>query len=184
MTAAAIVLAAGEGTRFAGSTHKLLAPFRGRPLWTWAVDAALDAGLADVYVVTGAVELHVPPSATGVRNDAWSDGQATSVTAGLTAAASAGHDAVVIGLADEPLIGADSWRAVAAATDTPIATATFGGRRRPPVRLAASVWSLVPRRGDEGARTLMRERPDLVTEVPCIGEPVDIDTVEDLERWS
>ena len=184
MTTAAIVLAAGEGSRYAGGSHKLLADFRGRPLWTWAVDAAVAAGLDATYVVTGAVDLAVGSAAVVVRNDAWAEGQATSVVAGVAAAGAAGHDAVVIGLADQPLIGPDAWQAVAVAVATPIAVASFGGDRRPPVRLAAEVWSLLPTTGDEGARVVMRERPDLVTAVPCIGEPVDIDTMEDLERWS
>ena len=184
MTTAAVVLAAGEGSRFAGDTHKLLATFRGRPLWSWAVDAAVAAGLDATYVVTGAAELSVAAPVVVVRNDAWASGQASSLAAGVAAAAAAGHDVVVIGLGDQPLIGPDAWQAVSASTATPIAVASFGGDRRPPVRLAAEVWPLLPKSGDDGARVLMRERPDLVTAVPCTGEPVDIDTLEDLERWS
>jgi CTP:molybdopterin cytidylyltransferase MocA len=184
VTTAAIVLAAGEGSRFAGDTHKLLATFRGRPLWSWAVAAAVGAGLDATFVVTGAVDLSVGSPAVVVRNAEWAAGQATSLTAGIAAAAAAGHDVVVIGLADQPLIGPEAWQAVASTTATPIAVASFGGDRRPPVRLVAEVWPLLPTSGDDGARVVMRERPDLVTAVPCTGEAVDIDTLEDLERWS
>lgn len=185
MTTVAVVLAAGRGTRFTGSTHKLRAPFRGRPLVTWAIDAALDAGLDETWLVTGAVDLAdlVPPSVRVLVNSAWADGQATSVACATDAAAEAGVDAIVVGLGDQPLVPASSWAAVAR-SGSPIAVCTYEGRRRNPVRLAREVWPLLDRTGDEGARTVMRRRPDLVEEVACAGVAIDVDTVEDLSQWS
>jgi molybdenum cofactor cytidylyltransferase len=170
------VLAAGGGSRFEGEEHKLLATFRGKPLWRWAVDVAQSAGLDDMIVVSGAV----PIDGAAVHNERWREGMATSLQVGIAAAAAAGHDAVVVGLADQPLVPASAWKAVAA-VDAPIAVATYGRRRRNPVRLSREVWPLLPTSGDEGARALMRERPDLVVEVACEGEPVDVDTLEDLQ---
>ena len=180
-----MVLAAGGGSRFTGATHKLLADFRGRPLVAWAVDAALAAGLDETVVVTGGVPLAgvLPESASVVENPRWAEGQATSLQVAVTWAGERDVDAVVVGLGDQPLVPAEAWTAVAA-SDAPIAVATYDGQRRLPVRLHRDVWPLLPTEGDEGARVVMRRRPELVSEVPCRGNPADVDTVEDLRRWS
>jgi CTP:molybdopterin cytidylyltransferase MocA len=186
MTSAAVVLAAGRASRFGeGDGAKLLAPFRDRPLVRWAVDAALGAGFDEVLVVTGAADLGgvLPPGVTAVPNPRWAEGQATSLAAALDVAGAHGHDAVVVGLGDQPLIPAEAWLAVGR-SEAAIAVATYDGVRRNPVRLAREVWPEVDREGDEGARTLMRRRPELVAEVACAGYPVDVDTPEDLARWS
>jgi len=183
MTTAAVLLAAGGGTRFRADDHNLVTVLRDRPVYQHALAAAIAAGLDEVVVVVGAVALELPKGVTVVRNEQWADGQATSVQAAVRHATGAGHDAVVIGLADQPFIAPEAWRTVAA-TDGPIVVATYDGRRGNPVRLHRDVWPLLATSGDEGARTLMRSHPDLVREVACPGDPADIDTVEDLQRWN
>ena len=200
MTVVGVVLAAGAGSRFraatsgsspdgGGATHKLLAEFRGRPLIAWALSAADEAGFDDLIVITGAADVSavvtetVGDRATLVHNPRWREGQSTSLTAAAVAAAEAGHRAMVVGLGDQPLVPATAWRSVGAAAGE-IVTATFDGKRRPPVKFERSIWGDLPVSGDEGARTLLRLRPELVSELPCKGNPVDIDTLEDLQRWS
>ena len=127
-----------------------------------AVGTALAAGIGPVVVVTAAqVTTALPPAVVHVVNERWAEGQMTSLRAGIAAARDLGASAVVVGLGDQPFVGADAWRAVAA-VDAPIAVATYGGRRGHPVRLAEETWDLLADGGDEGARTLMRLRPDLV----------------------
>lgn len=190
VTVAGVVLAAGEGARFAatgGTAPKPLAVVRGRALVDHVLATVAAAGLDAVALVDGSTDLSDRGGAgcTVLHNLGWAAGIATSLQVAVAWARAAGHDAIVVGLADQPGVTADAWRAVAAApSEPPVAVATYGGRRGNPVRLGAAVWPLLPTTGDEGGRALMRGRPELVGEVPCSGEPWDIDTVEDLERWS
>lgn len=178
-----MILAAGSGSRFAGPTHKLLAPYRGRPLALWAVDHALESAVGPVAVVTGAADLRhlLPYQVTVLDNPNWLDGQAGSLQIAIGWATRIGVDAVVVALGDQPSVPASAWQALAGAPG-PIATATFRGRRSPPVRLDRSIWPELPTAGDAGARAVMARHPEWVTEVPCAGEPDDVDTEADLLR--
>ncbi|HEY4608759.1 MAG TPA: nucleotidyltransferase family protein [Ilumatobacteraceae bacterium] len=189
MTTTGVLLAAGGGSRFAGPTHKLLATVDGIAIVRRSLDNVLAAGLDHVVVVTGAVDLAVGVDLTAVEvvhNPKWEQGQATSLHAGLAAAAVNGSEFAVVGLADQPFVPSSAWRAVATArSPAPIVVATYGGVRGPnPVRLHAAVWSQMPTDGDEGARSLMRLHPDWVNEVACDGSAADIDTLEDLTQWT
>ncbi len=149
-----------------------------------ALDHVAAAQFDEIVVVVGSVDLSevLPADVVVEDNPEWASGQASSLCAGVAEAEERGHQAVVVGLGDQPFVPPSAWSAVAR-TKSPIAVASFGGRRIPPVRLARSVWPLLPTEGDIGARQLLQDRPDLVLEVPCCGEPLDIDTVEDLARW-
>ena len=177
MAVVAALLAAGGGTRFAGPAHKLLTEVRGKRIVDLAYEHAVASGL-DVVVVSGAVALDLPGE---VHNPDWAAGMATSLQVALREAGDA--DALVVGLGDQPGVPPEAWSLVAA-TDAPIAIATYDGERGNPVRLRRDVWPLLPTTGDVGARKIARERPSLVTAVACPGDPNDVDTVEDLDRWS
>lgn len=186
MAIAAVVLAAGESRRF-GPDHKVLAPLDGRPLLAHVLAAVVDAEVfAAVYVVSGPVSLaqFCEAPIRELVNENWATGMGSSLLCALRQASSDGMDAVVVGLADQPGVTAETWRQLAEAAQSEIVVATYQGQRGNPVRLDASVWSLIDGTGDYGARELMRRRPELVTELACEGNGRDIDTLEDLEQWN
>lgn len=193
---ACVVLAAGAGSRFRDPGHKLRAMLPATPerpqetVASRAIAVAATAAIGPVIVVTGhlsAAELGIAPDdrIDTVANPRWAEGQMTSVHTGIDAARIHAASVVVIGLADQPGVTAEAWQRVAAAAvdGAAIAVASYSGRRANPVGLRSEVWPLLATDGDEGARTLMRIREDLVVPVSCSGSPNDIDTVEDLRAW-
>lgn len=186
----AILLAAGGGTRFGGNGHKLTALISQRPVCSWSLKHLLEAKFENVVVVTGAVELHSAleiEEVSGsdnvqiVYNPLWQSGLASSLQCGINVARELGAQAVVVGLADQPAIPATAWLQVAA-SNSPLAVATYDGVRGNPVRLHAELWQLLPETGDDGARMLFKSHRDLIEEIPCLGSAHDVDTIADLEH--
>ena len=184
------MLAAGRGLRFGGETPKPLLELGGRPLVLHAVDAARGSGLAPLAVVVSDDRTAAAVSGTEaadvliVRNDAPERGISSSLQAALRAfGPDASIDGVVVGLADQPLVGSTAYRRVADAlgSDAQLAVATYGGVRGNPVLIGRAHWDeALALEGDEGARVLLRRHG--AVEVPCdgTGEPTDVDTPADL----
>jgi molybdenum cofactor cytidylyltransferase len=126
-----------------------------------------------------------------VRNEQWESGIASSLRAAIAALVPHTEvDAVVVGLGDQPRVGPEAYRRLAAAYDSGarLAVATYAGTRGNPVLLARDHWDeALGLEGDEGARVMLAHHP--VVEVPCdgTGEPTDVDTAQDLAaleaRW-
>ena len=124
-----------------------------------------------------------------VDNPDWHTGMGSSLRAGLRALAGAQRvSAVVVALADQPLVGPDAVARLIAAyrAGASVAVAAYDGQPRNPVLLAREHWPEVVSMamGDTGARAFLRARADLVTLVECgdTGSPDDIDTAADLAR--
>ena len=190
MTVAAAILAAGSGSRFGrqGSGPKPLAELRGRPLVSWALGAAVESGLRPVVLVVGHEGGRVARQASAAvivtQASGWRRGIAHSLRAAIDLLEGWKQvDAVCVGLADQPKIGAEAYRRLSAAYDAgaALAAATYGGERANPVLIGRSLWPQVRElHGDEGARQLMRTHPVVDVECGDTGDPVDVDTTEAL----
>jgi len=189
---AGVLLAAGQGSRF--GRPKALVELDGQTLAERGVGLLRAGGADPVLIVTGAapVELAAEAQVRTVYNAEWPTGMGSSLRAALRALAEpdVGPDvgAVVVALADQPLVGAAAVSRLIAAyrAGASVAVAGYDGRPRNPVLLAREHWPevIAMAAGDQGARAFLRARPDLVTLVECgdTGRPDDIDTPADLEH--
>jgi len=180
-----VVLAAGKGSRFKGSTHKLEQPLGDLSVLGSTLRNAILSHLPVLVVTTDALaadaaklvakrDVLVVPQAGGHF------GMGDSIAAGV--AARADSPGWLLLPADMPLVQPATLLTVAAALEHhAVAYAEHHGRRGHPVGFAAELYSELMRlTGDEGARRIVARYPGVGVDVDDPGVLVDVDTVADL----
>jgi CTP:molybdopterin cytidylyltransferase MocA len=185
-----ILLAAGLGSRL--GQVKPLARLGDLPLLEHCVRRATEAGLDEVVLVLGHAAdevragVRLPPSVRIVVNPDYESGQASSLRAGLAAAAPGSRAAVVL-LGDQPDVSPDAIREVVRihrATGARAIRARYGDEPGHPVLLDRSLWSEVSAEtGDRGAGPTLARHPDWVLWASFTGPPPsEVDSPDDLDR--
>jgi molybdenum cofactor cytidylyltransferase len=180
-----IVLAAGKGSRFKGSAHKLQQPLGDSNVLGSALRNAIASHLPVVVVTTAALapvaaqhvatrDIVVVPETPGEY------GMGHSIAAGVGARADSPGWLVLPG--DMPRVQPATLLAVAAALEHhAVAYAQYRGRRGHPVGFGAELYSeLIRLSGDEGARRIVARYPAAGVDVEDPGVMLDVDTEADL----
>lgn len=186
-----IVLAAGQGSRFAAPRHKLEQQLGGASVLGQTIGHAILTRLPVVVVTTDRLaaeaarwvarrDIVVLPEVGQGQGQPL--GMGYSIASGVAARPHAGGWVVLPG--DMPLVRPESVLAVAQALgEHLVAYAQHQGRRGHPVGFGAELFSdLVQLTGDEGARRVVARYPSVGVELADPGVLVDVDTVGDLER--
>jgi CTP:molybdopterin cytidylyltransferase MocA len=188
MRVVALVLAAG-GSRRMGRPKQLLA-WRGVPLVRRAAEAALAAPVERVLVVAGAHAEGVGEALAGlpveiVVHDRWEEGLGSSLAAGVVAARAHAPDAVLVTLADQPLVDAAALSRLFSGCGRGArrAAAEREGILGPPALFPARVLDeLAALGGDAGARAVLSRHAAEVVRVPMPEAAFDVDTPDDWSR--
>jgi len=184
---AAIILAAGSGTRF--GAHKMLAAYAGRPLVAHVVAAVRQAGIDPITVVVPP-DSGIVPALAGFPvvfavNHAAATGIASSIRTGVEALP-AQAEAVLIALGDQPTVTSNYLRRLMAAhtaSTAPISASDYNGILAPPAIFDRSLFAeLLALDGDRGARPVIDREQGRVHRVRVADRFEDIDTQEDLAR--
>ena len=177
------ILAAGSARRFGGG--KLDAELAGKPLGRWAFDAARAVEHERLAVVVGDP---VPEFA----REAWckllvnplaEEGLGTSAALAARWAAETGSGALLVLLADMPLVAPDTLRRLAgtALSGKPAAVAYQGRRPGAPACFPAFFFPVLEDlAGDAGAAQVLRGRTDVTLIEAADEELRDVDRPEDL----
>jgi molybdenum cofactor cytidylyltransferase len=180
-----VVLAAGKGSRFKGSAHKLEQSLGGLSVLACTLRNAVASHLPVIVVTTqalaaGAAQVIAARDVVVVPQALAALGMGHSIAAGVAARADAPGWLLLPG--DMPLVRPATMLAVAAALEQhPVAYAQHQGRRGHPVGFAAELYSeLMMLSGDEGARRIVARYPAVGVDVDDPGTLLDLDTEADL----
>lgn len=186
-----VVLAAGQGSRFAAASsaaaHKLEQGLGESTVLGTTLGHVIATACPFVVVTTARL---VPLASTLVArcdlvvisDDEARRGVGHSIAAGVAERPMATGWLVLPG--DMPLVQSGTLLAVATALEqNPVVYAQHKGRRGHPVGFAAELYSeLIQLSGDEGARRIMARYPAHGQEVADPGVLLDVDTPDDLAR--
>lgn len=182
-----LLLAAGSSTRL-GRPKQLLS-WGTTTLLRHSAETALAAELGPVIVVLGAVDepcrealRELPVRVVG--NPLWEEGMGSSIAAGMASISEADAEGVLIALADQPAVTAETMRGLAKAFrrgESSMVASAYAGTHGPPAVFAARMFGrLRGLSGKAGAKALFADGE--VTGVPCPEAELDIDTEADLQR--
>jgi molybdenum cofactor cytidylyltransferase len=171
------VLGAGRASRF--GADKLAQPCAGKPLGQWSLEAAQASGLPIVWIAGD----HTPPFLEVIEviaNPRAAEGISTSVALAAEVAQARGADALLVMLADMPLV-TPGLLARLIATGAPAACRQADGRAGVPALIPAGSYpALMALTGDRGAAAVMAKVASLTLLDCAANELIDVDTPEAL----
>ncbi len=186
----AVVLAAGHSTRFDGG--KLTQPLNGKPLLHYSLTAAQSAFPGRVVLVVGhksgaVTELAGNLADLVIFNPDYSSGQGSSLAAGVKACRD-DADAIVVMLADQPLVSEDTLKALVKCWNRKagqIVASDYDNAMGPPVLFGMGSYDqLCNLTGDSGAKSIIRSGEFDVVTVDIAARGLDVDTPQNLQTAS
>ncbi|MBF9236431.1 nucleotidyltransferase family protein [Hymenobacter sp. BT683] len=166
---------------------KQLLPYRGRTLLRHAAETAVATGCTPLVLVTGAIHASLAAEVADlpfqvVHNPDWQTGMASSIQAGLAAAASSKPSAYLVMLSDQPLVTPELLHQLIEKqqyTHAPVVAAAYGDTLGVPAVFDQSALpALHSLQGAQGANRLIASWGKAAGRITFPEGLLDVDTPE------
>jgi len=182
MRIAALIMAAGEASRFGDCKH--LQTINEKTLLQRLTDGLLANGISDINIISGAwhgQHKQKKPSGTQLTyNPLWQEGLGSSIAFGAKQV-SQHVDGILVVLGDQAALNKDDFATLIHHFDgTNSVCAAYSGDIGVPAIFARSEWPLLKSLyGDKGAKQMLKNCAS-IEQINIPSAAIDIDTVEDL----